>query len=434
LKNCKFINGSQAGKPMGQNGNCGIAMRRCVNIVIGVTMLFVLSGCLIDEMGGAFTHEPEEFSVKASQGAKALVAKAFEGIEAQRLVDYHTHIVGLGTGNNGTFVNPEMRSWRHPVKHFKFNIYLSASGIRNVANADAEYVGRLVRLIRSMERHGKYRILAFDRYYNPDGTMNPGKTEFYVPNEYVFKLCQDYPDLFLPVISVNPYRKDALLELRKWAEKGVRYIKWLPNAMGINPADPRIDPFYAEMKSHDMILLTHTGEEQAVEAEADQQWGNPQLLRKPLSHGIRVIMSHCASLGDCVDLDSPKREKRSCFSLFLRMMDEKQYEGLLFGEISAQFQFNRLSVPISTILKRHEMHHRLVNGSDYPMPGVNVLLRTRDLVQDGFISSEERSLLNEIYGYNPLLFDFVLKRTVHLPNSDQKLSNCIFTPNPKLQD
>lgn len=407
---------------------------RCMYIIIGIALLLFLYGCLTDKMGGAFTHEPEEFAVKASPGAKALVAKAFEGIDAQQLLDYHTHIVGLGTGNNGTYVNPEMRSWRHPVKRLKFNIYVSAAGIRDVANADEEYVGRLVRLIRSMEKHGKYRILAFDRYYNPDGTMNPAKTEFYVPNEYVFKLCREYPDVFLPVISVNPYRKDALLELEKWAGKGAKYVKWLPNAMGLNPADPRIDPFYAAMKSHDMILLTHTGEEQAVEAEADQQWGNPLLLRKPLSHGIRVIMAHCASLGECVDLDSPNLEKIPCFSLFLRLMDEKQYEGLLFGEISAQFQFNRLSVPISTILKRRDMHHRLVNGSDYPMPGVNILLRTRDLVKEGFINPEERSLLNEIYDYNPLLFDFVLKRTVHLPNSDRKLSDSIFASNPALQN
>ena len=29
------------------------------------------------------------------------------------------------------------------------------------------------------------------------------------------------------------------------------------------------------------------------------------------------------------------------FDLFLRLMDEKRYEGLVFGEISAMTQFNR---------------------------------------------------------------------------------------------
>ena len=43
------------------------------------------------------------------------------------------------------------------------------------------------------------------------------------------------------------------------------------------------------------------------------------------------------------------------------------------------------------------------------------------MVSDGFITSEERSALNEIYDFNPLLFDFVLKRTMRHPETKQKL-------------
>jgi predicted TIM-barrel fold metal-dependent hydrolase len=59
--------------------------------------------------------------------------------------------------------------------------------------------------------------LAFDKHYRKDGSVNLEKTEFYVPNEYVFELAERYPELFVPNISVNPYRPDAIAELEKWA-------------------------------------------------------------------------------------------------------------------------------------------------------------------------------------------------------------------------
>jgi hypothetical protein len=38
-------------------------------------------------------------------------------------------------------------------------------------------------------------------------------TYLYVPNEYMWQVCQKYPDVFLPCISVHPYRHDAQDEL-----------------------------------------------------------------------------------------------------------------------------------------------------------------------------------------------------------------------------
>jgi len=399
---------------------------------LGAGFLIFISSCASYKLGGAFSHEPEELEKGISPGARVLIEKAYEDINIDRLVDYHVHILGLGKGGTNVFVNPDMQNWLHPIQRWKFGLYLSAAGIRNIENADREYVSRLVRLIEGSRGKGKYHILAFDKNYRLDGTVNLTKTQFYIPNDYVSKLAKEFPQYFIPVISVHPYRPDALAELEKWARQGVRFVKWLPNAMGIDPSDSRIDLFYMVMKRYNMILLSHTGEEQALEAEEDQRLGNPLLLRRPLDYGIRVIMAHCGSLGTCIDLDDAQQKLVSCFQLFMRMMDEKRYEGLLFGEISAQLQFNRLSVPIETILKRRDLHHRLVNGSDYPLPAINILLRTRDLVKDGFLTTKERIYLNEIYDYNPLLFDFVLKRTVKLPSTDQRLSPSVFQSNPGL--
>jgi len=156
-------------------------------------------------------------------------------------------------------------------------------------------------------------------------------------------------------------------------------------------------------------------------------------LRKPLDMGVRVIVAHAASLGTCEDLDTREAKKVNCFDLFLRLMDEPKYAGLVFGEISAMLQFNRMPVPFTTLLKRQDLHSRLVNGSDYPLPAINALIRTRSLTSDGFITSEERTALNEIYDYNPLLFDFVLKRTIRHPETKQKLAPSVFMENQGLE-
>ncbi|HEU4873249.1 MAG TPA: amidohydrolase family protein [Pyrinomonadaceae bacterium] len=387
--------------------------------------------CLIHSIGGAFTRQPEELDRKLSVESSDLVKRAFDDIDSEKLVDHHVHVAGLGVGGTNTFVNAKMRTWRHPFHRLKFKVYMSSAGAVDEDKADTQVIDRLVRLVGHIRGHGKHRLLAFDKHYRRDGSVNLEKTEFYVPNEYVFELAERHPDLFIPNISVNPYRPDAIAELERWASRGARVVKWLPNAMGIDPSDPKCDPFYQKMKELDLILLSHGGEEKAVEAEEDQKLGNPLLLRRALDQGVKVIVAHCAGLGTNEDLDSKDRGQRDNFDLFLRLMDEKRYEGLVFGEISAMTQFNR-SEKLQTILEREDLHERIVNGSDYPLPAVNILIRTRPLVKQGYLDNSEGKCLKEIYDYNPLLFDFVLKRSLKHPQTRKRLPAAVFMSNPAL--
>jgi predicted TIM-barrel fold metal-dependent hydrolase len=387
--------------------------------------------CLIHAIGGAFTKQPEELNSRLSVKASDLVKRAFDDVDSSRLVDHHVHIAGLGVGGTNAFVNTKMLTWRHPFHRLKLKVYMSSAGVVDEDKADPQAVARLASLVANIKDHGKHRLLAFDKHYRRDGSVNLEKTEFYVPNEYVFELAGRHPELFVPNISVNPYRPDAIDELEKWARRGARVVKWLPNAMGIDPSDPKCDPFYEKMRELDLILLSHGGEEKAVEAEEDQKLGNPLLLRRALDHGVKVIIAHCAGLGSNEDLDSKDRKIVDNFDLFLRLMDEKRYEGLVFGELSAMTQFNR-SGKLWTLLKREDLHERLVNGSDYPLPAVNLLIKTRPLVKQGYINADEADSLKEIYDYNPLLFDFVLKRTLKLPGATKGFPASVFMTNPSL--
>lgn len=386
--------------------------------------------CLIHQLGGAFKRQPHELSTRLSQKASDLIKRSFDDVDPQRLVDHHVHIAGLGAGGTNAFVNAKMHTWAHPFHRLKFKVYMSSAGIDDEQHGDAQFVERLAGLVDNIANHGKHRILAFDKHYRRDGTVDLDKTEFYVPNEYVFELADRHKDMFVPNISVNPYRPDAIPELEKWAARGARVVKWLPNAMGIDPSDPRCDPFYQKMKELDVVLLSHGGEEKAVEADEDQKLGNPLLLRRALDHGVKVIVAHCAGLGTNEDLDDGSRKQVDNFDLFMRLMDDKRYEGLVFGETSAMTQFNRAGRPLRMILEREDLHERLVNGSDYPLPAVNMLIRMSPLVRRGYITADEGESLKEIYQYNPLLFDFTLKRNLRHPKSRRRLPAAVFMRDP----
>src|SRR5262249_55978985 len=155
--------------------------------------------------------------------------EAFRDLDGLELADFHVHLAGLGRGGSGIEVNPASLSVWHPLQRARTAVYMSASGVRNNETTDEDYVRRLVDLARGFPKPIKCFIFALDRCYRFDGSPDPERTSLYVPNKYVFRIAAEHPDLFVPVMSVNPYRTDAIDEIEKWAKRGCRHLKWLPN-------------------------------------------------------------------------------------------------------------------------------------------------------------------------------------------------------------
>ncbi|MEM8884248.1 MAG: amidohydrolase family protein [Planctomycetota bacterium] len=408
--------------------------RRRLLVLLALPVAFLLAlPWIVDAIGGAWSRAPQEMPDGLSAETRAVVDAAYHGIDPARLFDYHVHLVGLGAGGTGCFVHPGMRSWWHVTRRVQFVVYKSAAGITDETTADQQYVNRLVDLLRHKPMPGRSLLLAFDRHYDEDGSVRLDNTEMHTPNIYAEQIAGEHADLFAVGCSVHPYRPDALEELERCAQQGARIVKWLPNAMGMNPADPRCDPFYAVMKKHGMALLTHAGEEKAVDSAEDQKLGNPLLLRRPLDAGVRVIVAHCASLAENPDLDTKEQTALvPNFDLFLRLMDDPRYKDLVFGEISATTQRNRMKGPLRTLLTRTDLHDRLVNGSDYPLPAVNVLIHVGMLVDEGLLQEHQAVALREIYDVNPIAFDFVLKRSLRGPGGE-RFPASMFHENPLLR-
>lgn len=90
---------------------------------------------------------------------------------------------------------------------------------------------------------------------------------------------------------------------------------------------------------------------------------------------------------------------------------ERRYEGRLFGDLSAVTQANRAAY-LPRLLGMEAWDGRLLNGSDYPLPGIIPIFSLDALVADGVLEERLVRPLRELRHVNALLFDFVLKRNL----------------------
>ena len=342
-----------------------------------------------------------------------LVEASWHGVDPAKFWDCHVHVAGVGDGNTGVWITPQMNSLFHPWQNLQRRFYLNASCTEREGSVDEDFLRRLLHCLDAFPRGAKAMLLGFDFHYDEYGARREDLSSFFVPNRYAAGLAQRFPDRLEWMCSIHPYRADAIDELHWSAGQHARAVKWLPSAMGMDPASPKCDRFYQALARLNLPLLTHGGEEKAVHGGSMSELNNPLRLRRPLDQGVRVIVAHCASLGESIDIDrGPNGPRLEGFALFQRLMDEPRYEERLFGEISAVTQANRTESILATLIRRVEWHARLINGSDYPLPGVVPLFSPRRFVTQDYLTDAQAQVLSEIRRYNPLLFDFVLKRSL----------------------
>ena len=354
----------------------------------------------------------------------ALVAQAWQGVDPAAMWDAHAHLIGTGDAGSGIHVNPRMESLLNPGQYARRLFFLNAGCAHDApGSVDRAYVERMRNLVDGLRPGAKLLLFAFERSYEENGDPDLERTPFHVPDRYARDVARAHPAYFEWVASIHPYRRDCVEALDKAKREGARAVKWLPSAMGIDPGSARCDAFYQKLKEVDLPLISHAGEERAALGREAHDFGNPLRLRRALEAGVRVVVAHCASMGQDRDLDRGGALVES-FSLFSRLMQEARYEGSLFGDISAMTQVNRAGPHLAAVIERSEWHPRLLNGSDYPLPGVMPIFSVDYLVSLGLAAQSAAPVLKEIRQHNPLLYDFVLKR--HLRSRGKALAAGIF--------
>lgn len=371
--------------------------------------------------GCKLTMEQGLYNECRASGAHAvlqhrLVSAAWAGLRADRVWDCHAHLFGNGRSRQGIWVNREFDEPRTIPARVRRAMFVNggcAGG--DEARLDQAMVERLRQLVEQLPAGVKVMLLSFDFTYDESGRKREDLTTFAISHAYAMRVARSNPERFEWVASVHPYRADAIAALESAKADGARAVKWLPPAMGIDLAHGRSLAFYEALRRLELPLIVHLGEEQAVPGAERHEFANPLHIRHALDRGARVVVAHCASLGHSPDLDANSNPAKAAevanFELFTRLMGERSYEGLLFGDLSAVTQANRAAV-LPAILDARAWEGRLLNGTDYPLPGIMPLFSVNAYVNAGLLNEETAAVLRELRSVNPLLFDFVLKRSV----------------------
>ena len=129
--------------------------------VLALSLAVAGCGALYHHLGGDFRGEPDQMQARLSPKAKALVESAFTftEIDADQLVDYHTHVVGLGkdtpeglgrlcrdaaVDEAGLYVNPVRFTWLNPFWKVMTGVQMSAAKATDIENANEAYARRLL--------------------------------------------------------------------------------------------------------------------------------------------------------------------------------------------------------------------------------------------------------------------------------------------------
>jgi len=460
-----------------------------VRSVILAALCALTSGCIARFIGGDYSdsrpyeliayvnaaRDSRDPTVTLVQQARSLLGSAARDGVRGVPHDHHFHLIGFATDRALRCAElldvPDRAGLRAPesLPVLRFNEeslrlhpdYHDFIGVRTVlrqalawanriddeSRANEQYLKRILDLTVAADLGGTYYLYALDYRFDPPALQpNKEQTDLYVSNDYAIAVATCLTQLakhlankhrlraprFVPVASVHPDRPRAVAELERLAQLGVRHLKWLPPAQHIDPADARLETFYRTMAARGVALLSHTGKEHTFRvADGDEDLGNPLRLRRALDAGVTVVMLHAAREGE--------DESGSHFERFLEMMRVDAYRGRLFGEISV-LPYVGTQDKMAVLFADQNLRCRLLDGSDYPTTALNLVRRlSADLFEANgplhWSASEDtntlrarRDALDAIRLQNPVLYDFVLKRSLRFRTGGrlQPLPDAVF--------
>ncbi len=258
-----------------------LSRRRFLGLAAGA-MALVGTGAAFGKAALLNPGRPAALALKDSPWVRNI----WHDLDPHEVWDGHVHLAGIGDANSGIVLGEGLNSpCRHPWQYLQRQFYMNASCPERTcaASADEGFALRLEEQMRALPGGVKALLLAFDFFHDEKGLPVREKSAFYVPDAYACRLARANPERFAWAASIHPYRPDAVDRLHAAAAQGAKAVKWLPAAQNIDPASPRCKAFYAALARLRLPLLTHCGEESAVQGADMQRFGHP--LRHPRDRG-----------------------------------------------------------------------------------------------------------------------------------------------------
>lgn len=231
----------------------------------------------------------------------------------------------------------------------------------------------------------RYVLLAFDRYHQRDGlatawprTRRDRGSDIYTSNSLIRQLCEAQPQRFLFGASVHPYRARAVELIREVRQAGACLLKWLPLHQNIDIADPRTVEALRACAELLLPLLIHYGDEFSLQTQHPEYRAVDGLLAtlRSLRKGgcmPTVIVAHVATpVGGWGDA--------SAHRALIHALETEFADAPLYADISALTSWGKVRF-LRNLARRVDLHHKLLFGSDFPIPVALPRLR-RELGSD----------------------------------------------------
>lgn len=264
------------------------------------------------------------------------------------LVDFHTHLFGVGDGGTGCFVSASQR------KNVTYPFFLRLLGLSENGRLDQNYLDRIVQQLKASSVK-KAVLLAQDCRYDKSGKPDMENTSFFVPNDYLLRVTTRFPELFIPCISINPSRQDAIAELEKRVEQGAKVLKIHPPIQCVDPSESRFRPFYRKCSERGVIVMVHTGTEHSAKI-CNTDYSAPRRLVTALEEGCTVVAAHSGM--------NAFFDKEDFFPQLIEMI--RRFPNLYCDTAVLGDKFRWRSLP--RMLDRAEVLERTIYASDAPFP------------------------------------------------------------------
>jgi predicted TIM-barrel fold metal-dependent hydrolase len=293
------------------------------------------------------------------------------------LVDFHVHLFGAGAGGTGCFISERQK--RHP----NYRYFLKLLNLREGGSLDEDYVECLLAQLRGSSVR-RAVLLAQDCRYDGAGRRDMDRTSFFVPNDHLLRVTAQHSDLFIPCVSINPMRHDAIEELERCAAGGARILKIHPPIQAVDAGDARYRPFYRRCAEMKIIVMVHTGTENASEITGNAA-GDPLKLAPALEEGCTVVAAHSgmSAFFECEDF----------FPGLVDMM--RRYPNLYCDSSNLASMFRWRNLP--RILEEPRVVDRLIYASDFPFPSNALVFWSRLKPRELLRLLSERNLLERNY-------------------------------------
>ena len=264
------------------------------------------------------------------------------------VVDFHVHLFGVGDGGSGCFVSAKQK------RHVTYPFFLRLLNLTENGRMDEDYVQRIVEQMRGSSL-SKAVLLAQDCRYDSSGKRDLENTSFFVPNDYLLRVTRRFPELFIPCVSINPLRQDAVDELERCVEQGALILKIHPPIQNVDPGESRFRPFYSACARRGVIVMVHTGAEHSAEIVGNDV-AAPSRLVTALEEGCIVIAAHSGT--------SAFYDKEDYFPQLIALV--RRYPNLYCDTAVLGDKFRWRTLP--RLLGTPEVLQRAVYASDTPFP------------------------------------------------------------------